>query len=373
MIALHGICAARREGTVAAIANREHVMRRVAILAAAAFVAAAVFASVAGSAPSRREVQVAVVKGGGVVLVTRVVPPSFVPVKHAVRELLEGPTKDERAAGLRTAFAPGTTLRSLRLDGDRYVASFSARLLAPAAPRTMATRIAQLVATVSRFSAATHLDIAVNGRLVDVVPLEPRPPWWRPAQPPPTGTVRPDAYPFSIRGVQLRLASLGFMDPADAAGELDYRTSQALLAFQGWEDIGRTGNVDDTTQVALTQAGRPRPSDRAPGRRIEIHRAAGVLLLLEGNEVVRAVHTSTGAFGRTPSGTFRIYRKETLSWSNLFHVWMPFASYFRGGIAMHEYPDVPSYPASHGCVRLPAGEAVRVFGFATLGTPVYVV
>jgi lipoprotein-anchoring transpeptidase ErfK/SrfK len=39
---------------------------------------------------------------------------------------------------------------------------------------------------------------------------------------------------------------------------------------------------------------------------------------------------------------------------------------------MHEYPDVPAYPASHGCVRLPAGEAQRVYGFAEIETPVHV-
>jgi lipoprotein-anchoring transpeptidase ErfK/SrfK len=39
---------------------------------------------------------------------------------------------------------------------------------------------------------------------------------------------------------------------------------------------------------------------------------------------------------------------------------------------MHEYPYVPEYPASHGCVRLPAGEARRVFAFAEVGTPVSV-
>jgi lipoprotein-anchoring transpeptidase ErfK/SrfK len=51
---------------------------------------------------------------------------------------------------------------------------------------------------------------------------------------------------------------------------------------------------------------------------------------------------------------------------------MPYASYFVGGIAMHEYSYVPSYPASHGCVRLPAGEANRVYAFAEYGMPVYV-
>jgi lipoprotein-anchoring transpeptidase ErfK/SrfK len=51
---------------------------------------------------------------------------------------------------------------------------------------------------------------------------------------------------------------------------------------------------------------------------------------------------------------------------------MPYASYFRGGIAMHQSPDVPSYPASHGCVRLPSSEAQRVYAFADVGTRVVV-
>jgi lipoprotein-anchoring transpeptidase ErfK/SrfK len=51
---------------------------------------------------------------------------------------------------------------------------------------------------------------------------------------------------------------------------------------------------------------------------------------------------------------------------------MPYAAYFHGGIALHQSPDVPSYPASHGCVRLPDGEAQRVYAFVELGTPVSV-
>ena len=84
------------------------------------------------------------------------------------------------------------------------------------------------------------------------------------------------------------------------------------------------------------------------------------------------MHTSTGFGGRTPAGTFHVYRKEQLSWSVPFKVWMPWASYFDGGFAMHAYPYVPAYPASHGCVRLPAPEAQRVYAFAVQGTPVYV-
>jgi lipoprotein-anchoring transpeptidase ErfK/SrfK len=52
-------------------------------------------------------------------------------------------------------------------------------------------------------------------------------------------------------------------------------------------------------------------------------------------------------------------------------LWYPL--YFLRGFALHGYPSVPAYPASHGCVRLPMwfapglharwpyGATVRVF------------
>jgi lipoprotein-anchoring transpeptidase ErfK/SrfK len=130
--------------------------------------------------------------------------------------------------------------------------------------------------------------------------------------------------------------------------------------------------VTGETQLALFRASAPKPFTHRVGPHVEIHRDLGVLLLVDDNEVLRAIHTSTGSFGRTPAGTFHVYRKETLSWSVPFKVWMPYASYFTGGIAMHEYSYVPAYPASHGCVRLPDGDAQRVYTFAGVGTPVYV-
>ena len=78
------------------------------------------------------------------------------------------------------------------------------------------------------------------------------------------------------------------------------------------------------------------------------------------------------AFGKTPAGNFSVYSKATMSWSKPFKTWLPFASYFIGGYALHEYPVVPGYPASHGCVRMPSTEAKRVYAYATVGMPVFV-
>ena len=55
-----------------------------------------------------------------------------------------------------------------------------------------------------------------------------------------------------------------------------------------------------------------------------------------------------------------------------FSTYLPYASYFNNGIAFHEYPDVPPYPASHGCVRVPTPEARRVYNFARMNTVVVV-
>jgi L,D-transpeptidase catalytic domain/Sporulation and spore germination len=324
----------------------------------------AVTATAASSVP--KSVEVVFVRDGKLVRVERVVPRGVRPEMHALRELVQGPTREEHAAGLRSAIREGARPRSIRFEKETVFVSFSRSLFSPGTAQTKRMRLAQVAGTLSRLGRPQQLAaISAEGRLATMLRLGVRPGTWREQ----TGE---KGYVYNMRGLQLRMHQLGYLSRGQVSGALDYSTSQALLAFQGWEDLARTGTVTGETQLALVRAHRPKPRSRAGGRRVEIHRDRGVLLLVEGGKVERAVHTSTGAGGATPSGTFRVYRKETLSWSYPFRVWMPWASYFVGGIAMHEYSHVPEYPASHGCVRLPAGDAQRVFSFAEYGTPVHV-
>ena len=333
--------------------------------AATSRAAVAVPARVAVPKPAPETVDVAFVRAGWVVRVERVVPKRASPAEVALRELTQGPTKAERRKGIRTALPEGARLRSLRSDAETWFASFSRSTLGSGSAETKRTRLWQIAATLAPHGVKERVALATEGRFVTTLRLGIRPVAWRAE----TGE---NDYPYVTRGVQLRLAALGYLDPGDVTGSADYLTEQALLAFQGWEELDRTGTVTGQTQVALFRAGAPRPAARRPGRRIEIHRDLGVLLLVEDGEVVRAVHTSTGAGGVTPFGDFKVYAKVLYSWSVPFQVWMPYAAYFRGGIATHQSPDVPSYPASHGCVRLPEGEAERVYRFVDVGTPVAV-
>jgi hypothetical protein len=314
----------------------------------------------------RRTVEVAFVRNGWIVRVERIVPRGARDAEFALRELTQGPTRLERRAGIRTALPERARVRSLRGDASTWFASLSrATLGAPGAAETKRMRLWQIAATLAPHGEREQAVLASEGRFVTSVRLGVRPVTWRAE----TGE---NDYPYAMRGVQQRLASLGYLDRRDATGETNYLTEQALLAFQGWEDLDRTGTVTGQTQVALFTARPPKPAARRPGRRLEIHRDLGVLLMVEDGAVVRAVHTSTGAGGITPVGDFRVYTKALMSWSVPFQVWMPYAAYFRGGIATHQSPDVPSYPASHGCVRLPEGEAERVYRFVEVGTPVSV-
>ena len=64
----------------------------------------------------------------------------------------------------------------------------------------------------------------------------------------------------------------------------------------------------------------------------------------------RTIHVSTAAPGHvTPTGHFHVYAKSLMSWSNLFHVWLPYASYVVGGDAIHctRACPVPGVPRLH--------------------------
>lgn len=174
----------------------------------------------------------------------------------------------------------------------------------------------------------------------------------------------------AVRALQRALARLTYLPASAVDGVFDMRTWHAVVAFQGWSGIVRDGIVGPQTRAALTDARPPTPWSTADG--IEVHIPQQVLLLVRGGRVVRAIHVSTGMPGwPTPVGHFTILTRDVEAWSIPFHVWMPLAQFFDSGYAIHEFPDVPDYPASHGCVRVPSEEAQTVWQFGRIGMRVW--
>ena len=213
--------------------------------------------------------------------------------------------------------------------------------------------------------------VAVSATIATVAPAA------TPASPRPAGTASDSSQPLLrlgasgpvVRALQRNLARLGYLPSTGVDGRFGMQTWQAVVALQGWSRLPRDGVVGPRTARALARGTRPVPWSTARG--MEIHIEQQVLLLVGGGRVQRAIHVSTGANGATPLGHFRIYRRDTMSWSIPFHVWMPLAQYFNGGYALHEFASVPAYPASHGCVRVPVSDAQAVWEFGSLGLRVW--
>lgn len=83
---------------------------------------------------------------------------------------------------------------------------------------------------------------------------------------------------------------------------------------------------------------------------------------------------STGKKGyETPTGVFTILQKHVDHKSNLYNdAPMPYMQRLTwGGVAMHA-GNLPGYPASHGCIRLPLGFARQLYGITRLGLTVVI-
>ncbi|HEX7517711.1 MAG TPA: L,D-transpeptidase family protein, partial [Chthoniobacterales bacterium] len=84
---------------------------------------------------------------------------------------------------------------------------------------------------------------------------------------------------------------------------------------------------------------------------------------------------SSGVKGRsTPAGVFTILEKEVTHFSNKYnHAPMPYMQRLTWeGVALHG-GDLPGYPASHGCIRLPHEFARKLYSLTIRGTTVIVV
>ena len=174
-----------------------------------------------------------------------------------------------------------------------------------------------------------------------------------------------------VRAMQEDLARLTYLAPRLVNGSFDSATWQAVVGFQGYSRLERNGVASALTVASLMRAERPQARHVEGVAHVEIDLDRQVMMLVHGSGVVtRLIHISSGITGNTPAGSFTVTRKERMSWSKPFKAWLPYASYFFEGYAMHEFPDVPEYAASHGCVRIAAGDAAAVYAFTEMGMPV---
>jgi lipoprotein-anchoring transpeptidase ErfK/SrfK len=304
-------------------------------------------------------------------------------VEAAVEGLLAGPTAAETKKGVRSQLPAGVLVKSLTVEDGIASIDLGARFASVTSAESLPARLAQLVLTLTAVPGVEAVKVRVNGEVrqelypgVDLRKPVTAAMLAKPKGKPALAKSRKGAAPkASMLELETRLVALGFLDKAQADGRENQATFNAAMAFQKWAGIGRDGKIGPITRKALDAATRPTPRTRgAKGKRVEVLLDRQLLLLIWDNTVVRVLHISSGRRGfDTPTGRFGITRKFRKDWSVPYAVWLPWASYFVGGVAFHESPDVPSTAASHGCVRVPHGDAEWLYRRIPVGTPVAVV
>lgn len=307
------------------------------------------------------------------------IPEGSSQLEDATKKLVAGPPNGSNAT---TAIPDGVSVGRVDLDKATATVELSGNFLNgvpanrgdrdDAQQQELAARLGQLSYTLTQFDGVKSVKVLAGG-----VPVEgsvERADYAKPSRGPAHKQRPRGAKSSSTRQIQQRLADLRYLPNKAIDGVEGYQTQQAVIAFQSWEGLERDGVVGPATTAALARAKRPKPQASGGSKRIEVYRNKGVVLLIAHGQTRRAIHVSSGAPATpTPSGTYQVFRKELQSWSVPFQVYLPYASYFNAGIAFHEYPDVPVYPASHGCIRVPAPEAPGVYKFAKIGTTVVVI
>lgn len=184
-----------------------------------------------------------------------------------------------------------------------------------------------------------------------------------------------------IREAQQRLSDLGYWI-GKVDGVAGQRFRDCLIAFQKVEGLPRTGRLTRAGLEALRDARRPVAIQPGPFH-VEIDLARQVLFIVDDDGIVsRILPVSTGngeeftsedwtRRAYTPAGKFRVQGKIS-GWRKSELGMLYYPSYIVGGIAIHGSKSVPSYPASHGCIRIPMYAAKDFSDMTPIGVPVIV-
>ena len=163
-----------------------------------------------------------------------------------------------------------------------------------------------------------------------------------------------------VRLLEKRLVQLDYRLAGRSDGRYDFRTADAVVAFHKVQGMERTFTVDEVTWRRLAEPRLPHAEKDWSGFHFEVDQTKQVLYTVEDGDITNVLHVSTGAGGATHDGTFRVFSK--IAGYSEHRLYYP--SFFDGERALHGWPEVPTYAASHGCVRIPYWNARWVYALA---------
>jgi lipoprotein-anchoring transpeptidase ErfK/SrfK len=174
-----------------------------------------------------------------------------------------------------------------------------------------------------------------------------------------------------VRIMLERLAALRFRVPG-ISPVVSVDAGDSIVAFQKAYGLSRTYVFDGADWRKLDTARLIKVRFKSPTTHIEIDKTRQILMIVKAAKPYGILPVSTGATGNTPVGRFHILWKapSTSTWLGPAILWRTMDFY--RNFAMHGYPEVPPYPASHGCVREPIWVANWTYVHSWVGETVYI-
>jgi peptidoglycan hydrolase-like protein with peptidoglycan-binding domain len=172
---------------------------------------------------------------------------------------------------------------------------------------------------------------------------------------------------FSVRVLQSELNALHYVVPL--SGVFDEGTGRAVLAYRKVTGLERVASTNTRVfELLQSGAGSFQVRYRRDGRHVEADLTRQVLAEIEPGGRVRSIYTMSSGKPSTPTviGHFLVYSKTP----GVNSEGMVDSNYFIRGYAIHGYAEVPTFAASHGCLRVPIPDAASIFGWVQMGTPV---
>jgi len=146
----------------------------------------------------------------------------------------------------------------------------------------------------------------------------------------------------------------------------------SVVAFQKAYRLPRTYVVDYDDWRKLDGAVPVKPRYSSPSVHLEVDKTRQVLMVVKSGKVAGLIPVSSGATGNTPEGAFSIRAKHPTTVPLYGSGVLTWVMGFVGDFAIHGYPSVPPYPASHGCIREPMWVAQWTYDQSFVGERLYV-
>jgi hypothetical protein len=171
-----------------------------------------------------------------------------------------------------------------------------------------------------------------------------------------------------VEAFKTNLAKMGYVSGSGDC--FTSRLGREVLAYRKVNDMDRTKKAG-AGLVKSVFAGKGAYHVKYPdaGEHAEVPLEKQVLVLIKNGKPFAIYPVSTGKPSTpTVTGHYEFYRQEP----GVNSEGMVDSFYWHNGYAVHGYPEVPNYAASHGCVRTFIADQPRIYDSLHFGESIYV-